>query len=231
MYISTIDMLKRIFALDYNHEDPIRSFHNSEAIVYIRTYKKHDIIITQKDPVNYFYFLLSGKAAVMNSIAYSKGNLIDTLLPLDIMGLIEYLNDIPYYTGYVVAETSCTVLRIPVTQYGSIIRQDSALCFETLRVLGRVTQSNMDRAETSSIFHPKDRLGHFLYLSSQNHSRYVCPLTRKELASQLFINLRTLYRYLSALEDEGYLILNHGKIVIESKQFEKLEERYGSTIL
>ena len=28
-----------------------------------------------------------------------------------------------------------------------------------------------------------------------------------------------------------HTILNHGKIVIESKQFEKLEERYGSTIL
>lgn len=231
MYNSTIKALHVIFSNSYNPEDPASSFSETPVHKMFLTYAKHEIIIQQNDPVKYFYFLLKGKASVINSISWTRGDMVDTLTPLDILGLVEHLNDIPTYTAFVVAETPCVVMRISVEQYISIITQHADLCYETLRTFGRVAQTNMDRAETNSIFHPQDRLAHYLFLEAQKKLPYTCPLTRKELADSLYINLRTLYRYLSAMEKDGYLTLERGKIIIRKEHFEKLNERYGSIVL
>ena len=97
--------------------------------------------------------------------------------------------------------------------------------------MGASLKSNMDRAETNQLFHSKDILGHYLFLQAQRKTPYVCPLTRKNLAETLHINLRTLYRHLSDFEEKGYIELRKGKIIIEQKNLEKLSVRYGDVIL
>ena len=174
---------------------------------------------------------MKGSASVITSISWTSSDIIDTLVPLDILGLVELLNDQPAYTAYVVADSPCTVLRIPVPLFTRIIKQEAALCYETLRILGNITMHNMDRAETNSIFHSYDRLCHFLYLKAQGHVPYISPFTRKELSENLHINLRTLYRYINTMESEGYLKLEHGKIIIEETHLNRLFDKYGSVTL
>ena len=231
MYNSTIRAIKLIFDDQYNHENPLLTFKDFQNRSMFHVYNKHDIIIHQGAPVKYIFFLLKGTALVQNSIEWTNSNTLDTLVPLDILGLVELLNDQPNYTGYVVAETPCVVLRVPVDQFLSIIKKDGLLCYETLRVLGKITEHNMNRAETNAIFQPYDRLGHFLYLSALEHLPYTYPYTRKKLAEDVYINLRTLYRHLDSMEKDGFLKLERGKIIILKEHFEKLDERYGSIVL
>lgn len=227
----TITALKKILSNNYDHKNPILSFQDLATTRMLASFKKNDVILHQMEPVTYFYFLLKGKLSVINSISWSTENTIDTLIPLDILGLTEYLNNIPHYTASVVAETPCILFRIPVGEFISLIKTDAELCYATLCLLGQITSHNMGRAETRSIFHPQDRLGHFLFLESRDHLPYVCPLTRKELSKTLNINLRTLYRYLSIMEEQHYLKIEQGKIIIEQEHLQNLNSRYGSVIL
>lgn len=231
MYNSTTKILEMIFKGQYDKRNPLISFRQIASNSQIVVAEKNDTIISQKDNVKYFYFLLSGRVSVLNSITWSNDNVIDTLEPLDILGLVEYLNNQDQYTAYVVAETKCVLFRISTESFIKIINQNAFLCYQTLRVLGKITEQNMNRAESSSIFHPKDMLGHYLFLQAQHRTPYTCPVTRALLAEKLHINLRTLYRYLDYMQQKGYLALRHGKIVIEDEHFQKLSARYGEIIL
>ena len=231
MYNSTTESLYTIFNNDYNHDNPLLTFQNAPNRNMFFSYNRQDIIITKDTSVKYVYFLLKGTALVMNSIFWTNSDVIDTLVPLDILGLVEILNEQPFYTGHVIAETPCVVLRVSVDQFLEIITKHADLCFHTLRVLGKITEHNMNRAEINTMFHPHDRLGHFLYLNANGHLPYTYPYTRKKLADDLYINLRTFYRHLDVMQKEGYLNLKNGKIHIEDEHFHKLHERYGNIVL
>lgn len=231
MYNSTVAAMKTIFSGEYNHDNPLLTFKDYQNRGMFLAYNKQDLIIQQGASVKYIYFLLKGTASVLNSISWTNSDIIDTLVPLDLLGLVELLNEQKAYTGYVVAETPCVVFRVSTDLFLSIIKSDGLLCYETLRILGKITEHNMNRAETNAIFHPSDRLGHFLYLSSHGHVPYIYPHTRKKLAEDLHINLRSLYRYLDSMAEEGFIKLERGKIQITKENFAKLDERYGSIVL
>ena len=231
MYNNTIRALEMIFRGEYDPKNPAAALRGIATKSQLITAEKNDTIINQKDPVKYFYLLLKGRACVLNHITWSSDNVVDFLEPLDILGMVEYLNNTEAYTAYVMAETKCVLFRLPVEAFIHIIQQNAFLCYQTLLVLGKVLESNMNRAETNSLFHPKDILGHYLYLQAQHVIPYVCPLTRHVLAEKLHINLRTLYRHIDSMKDSGYLTLRRGKIVIEAEHFERLKARYGDVIL
>ncbi|MBE6008326.1 MAG: Crp/Fnr family transcriptional regulator [Lachnospiraceae bacterium] len=231
MHNYTIECIRKILKDDYNHNNPAASFFDLISTKMLMSYKKNDVIIQQMDEAKYFYFLLKGKVSVINSISWTNGDVIDTLSPLNIMGLTEKLNNVPTYTASVVANEHCVVMRVPADEYISLISKDAQLCFDTLKLLGKITTHNMSRAETGHIFYPLDRLGYYLFSMARNNVPYVCSATRKELSSSLYINLRTLYRYLDSMEENGYISINKGKIVIDKENLKKLDERYGSIVL
>ncbi|MDD3140633.1 MAG: Crp/Fnr family transcriptional regulator [Lachnospiraceae bacterium] len=227
-----IKALRIIFNDEYDKNDPFPPLLEFVSPSSLMVFKKNQIIIEQNNSVKFFYLLLSGHASVINSITWVSDNIVDNVRALDILGLVEYLNNIPTYTAFVVALEECKVLRVSVEHFNEIIQQDVFLCYHTLQVLGRVTSENMNRAEVNSVFHPKEMLGHYLFFQAQSSGiPYTLPLTRKELSEELHINLRTLYRYLSYMETNGTLELKHGKVVIDATHFRTLARRYADIVL
>ncbi len=231
MYNYTIECIRKILKDDYNHNNPASSFFDLISCKMLLSYKKNETIIRQMDNVKYLYFLLKGKVSVINSISWTNGDVIDTLVPLNIIGLTEKLNNVPRYTASVVANEHCVVMRVDADEYITLISKDAGLCFDTLKILGKIANNNMKRSETGHIFHPKDRLGYYLFSMAKNNIPYVCESTRKEISASLYINLRTLYRYLDSMEENGYITIDKGKIIVNDNNFKKLEERYVSTVI
>ena len=226
------EALKIIFNKEYDPIDPGSQLSNLVAPGSLINFKKNQIIIEQNNPVHYFYILLDGSASIINSITWVADNIVDTVHALDILGLVEYLNKVPTYTAYVVALEQCLVLKVPVEEFSQIIQQDAFLCYQTLQVLGRVTSDNMNRAEVKCLFHPKEALGHYLFIQAQtNGVPYTLPLTKKDLAEKLNINLRTLHRYFSSMEANGNLKLVNGKVIIDAIDFRELAKRYKDIVL
>ncbi len=98
--------------------------------------------------------------------------------------------------------------------------------------MGESSQTNMNTSELKSMIHPRDMLGHHLFhLAEDQALPFIVPSTRVHLAEDLHMNLRTLYRYLDKLHQEGYIELNHGKVVINKECFLKMKDRYQQLIL
>ena len=220
--------LYHIFSQKYDHDDPLVTFHNSIVADMFHVYKKGDVIFHQGHSIDYFYILLKGRAIIVNSMSGTNGNIFHAMMPLDIMGLPDYLGGSAAYTSHVIAKTPCTVFRIPQRTFISLITTDPALCYSTLRILGQISSNSLRAQETNAIFQPRKRLGYYLYLAAQPGRPFTCPYTREELADTLVINQRSLHRYLAAMEDDGCLELRKGKIRIEEKHYKKLSELYDS---
>ena len=220
--------LYHIFSQKYDHDDPLVTFHNSMVADMFHVYKKGDVIFQQGHSIDYFYILLKGRAIIVNSMSGTNGNIFHAIMPLDIMGLPDYLGGSAAYTSHVIAKTPCTVFRIPQRTFISLITTDPALCYSTLRILGQISSNSLRNQEINAIFQPRKRLGYYLYLAAQPGRPFTCPYTREELADTLVINQRSLHRYLAAMEDDGCLELRKGKIRIEEKHYKKLSELYDT---
>lgn len=231
MYINTKKALEIILNEAYDKENPKASFESLNLGNQLLTIPKGKTILYQGDSAKYFYFLLSGNTMIMNRISFSTNDIIDYVEPPHILGLMEYINKDPFYTAFVVAETDCILFRISAREFMNYIRQDAGLCYQTLIITAHIASWNMDRAETHRIFPAQDILGHYLYQKARFHLPYTCPLTRKELSEKLNINLRTLYRYLDTMNQNKYISLSKGKIVIGQQEMEHLSARYGDVII
>ena len=181
MYSKTSKALEIVFSGAYNPINPYPALQEYLAEARLLDFQKEETIISQGDPCRYIYILISGRVSVLNCISWDNDNVIDFIEPLDIMGLVEYLNKISAYTAFVVAQSKCYILRIPLSVFETIIRENAYICYQTLVTMGASLKSNMDRAETNQLFHSKDILGHYLFLQAQRKTPYVCPLTRKIL--------------------------------------------------
>lgn len=231
MYNNTIKALEIILEEKYDKANPDAALRELVTAKQLVTIEKGEVILYQKDPVKYFYLLLSGRTVIMNHIAWSIDNIIDYVEPPHILGLVEYLLDIPTYTASVIAETPCVLFRIAASEFIQLIRSNNNLCYSTVVVMGKVSHCNMNCAETHRVFHPKDMLGYYLFMQAKHSVPYIYPFTRKALSEELNINLRSLHRYINYMQECGYLTIRKGKIVIEQKHLDNLATRYGDVIL
>ena len=228
---NTIAAINMVLNEEYDCENPLVSLLPLDLGSQVVVAEKGDTILYQKDPVRYFYFLLSGRTIILNHISWSIDDVIDFVEPLHILGLMECLMNFDSYTAFVVAETKCVMLRVPKEEFIELIQSDHVLCYKTLLLVAVMANNNMERAETHRMFPPRDILGHYLYTKAFGSLPYTYPLTRKELSATLTINLRSLYRYINDMKNKGCLSLRRGKIVIEAAHLEKLAERYSEVIL
>lgn len=229
-----IPVLKELLQMPPGAPVPGSLLDNHEYSRYFTHFEPGDTIIYQKDPVNYFYILLSGQTIIMNQISWSTNDIINFVQPPHILGLSEHLTNDPLYNAFVVAGTRCLTFKIKADDFIRLIRTDADLCYYALSIMGHMFSFNTGHAETRRIFHPKDYVGYYLYLHARDYlpSRsYIYPFTRAEMAAELSINLRTLYRYLDSMKEDGYLTLRKGKIIIERSHFAKLSERYSKVLL
>ena len=198
---------------------------------YIFQIKKGKTIITQGQPADYIYILLSGEGVVLNDIEWNINNTIDEVNAIDWLGITEYLTEKKESTGFVIAKTDCYVFKLHNSEFYEILSSSFEISFTILKILARVTTHAMEHAETQSTFPKKDIVGYYLYLKSCDSIPYICPLRRSELADFLHINLRSLYRYLDIMKSEGMIKLRKGKIIIDIECFKILSNKYQSLIL
>ena len=151
---------------------------------YIFQIKKGKTIITQGQPADYIYILLSGEGVVLNDIEWNINNTIDEVNAIDCLGITEYLTEKKEYTGFVIAKTDCYVLKLHNSEFYEILSSSFEISFTILKILARVTTHAMEHAETQSTFPKKDIVGYYLYLNGSNPYRYyIQPSSTSEESS------------------------------------------------
>ena len=190
-----------------------------------KVFSNFDEITTQGKELDSFFIFIKGEAAVWND-----DQVVGLVRPVEVLGLIEYLTGIQYYTADVIAESECLVLKIKVDDFISLIQTNGKLCYQVLQVFGHAMSANMTSAEQNHLLIRQDILGYYLFLQAVNEQPYRCDLTRDELAKRLNLNLRTLYRYIKKLEDQRMVEIKHGKLCVTRHNFDLLNQKYGKMI-
>lgn len=215
------DLIKLFKSQNYNLE-------TKNLSPYLLTIRQNQYFIIQNEPVQYVYILLKGSVEIIDeSLLNSENNVIDFINNFHILGLVEYLNNIPTYCAFAKTYSDCLFLKFKSDFFVDIIKKDTTLCFLVLRTLSNYTKYSMYRAKSKFLLQQENILGHYFYKQAKLHNLpYIYPYTREHLAYVLSINLRTLYRYLKILEKEDLITIKKAIIIININNFNNLTKKY-----
>ena len=176
-------------------------------------------------PVDKIYLLAAGKCYIVKYSIDGKRIIADTMYPVQLFGLYEMLRQAPVYDATVTAATECVLLEFSAQEFSRWIYVDNAIALITLEYLAGLVQNNYRRNDRSLLNSGMENL--LIYIHQYCTGRRlpaILPVERKTMAEELGINLRTLYRYISRLKEEGLIAIERGKISVSEEQFQQLDK-------
>ncbi len=167
---------------------------------------------------------LAGQASVLK---YSRqGGLARSgaLETPQIYGLYELLNHIGEHTATIQADGPLVCARVPLELYREALKQDHEVALLSLRFLAGFTARMLEQNDKLSLNTARQNLLLFLRDACRGKALpYTIPEKKADIAELLSFNLRSLYRQLRKLEQEGLLTRNKGKIQIGEKALQSIE--------
>ena len=175
-------------------------------------------------PASGVYVLLDGTCSAEKVTPSGRQLSAAAAHPVQVFGLLESIS--PAYTAYVTTQrclSDCAYLCIPSAEYLYMLQHSNALCMLNLQFLCRHSLRIMDEDDLLLLHNVRDRILLYLYRSGEGaHFPFKLPVKREAMAQNLNISLRTLFRQLDALHAEGFICIEHGKIVLTQAQHARL---------
>lgn len=175
------------------------------------------------EPLKLVYILLEGNCGVEKYKTSGAVVTDNARRPLQMFGLFEGLSDISYHTVTMRCITDCTYISVPKDILLDILHSDPKLMWMIMQFLSCFIADYIDSSDLLILNDPEVRLLSKLYRYCIGKNFPVTVLYRKEeLARDLNMNLRTMYRYLDKFYQDGMLDRWKGKIVISKKQHQMI---------
>lgn len=139
-------------------------------------------------------------------------------------GLMEQITHYPAYTATVETTRPSLLLSIPAPLMMDALEVSVPLLRLALKDLCVLAERAMNRTEYQALHRPRDNLAIFLHQNCRTAREFphVIRITRREMAEQLNLHLRSLYRYLDDLKLDGLCSVVHGHITITKEQADLL---------
>lgn len=176
-------------------------------------------------PTEYLYILLEGQCCTEKY--KSSGDIFtdNTRYPLQMFGLFEALVGSNYHSVTMKALTDCVCAKIPIDTYLVYIRSRPDFMWMTMKFMASFMTDYFEIYDYMLLHNPKFNVLSKLYRYCIGKSFPVTiPFKKEDLARDLNLNLRTLYRYLDQMYEDGYLSSSKGKIMITAQQHQKIGE-------
>lgn len=126
------------------------------------------------------------------------------------LGLIESLTESPVLSGV----KAVTAGRYYSLRLRDPLFQKPEVLMLLLRYLAGLSEETMRKNAEEKHLSKKDRLAYAIYKNTKAPFPATLPLKREDLADLLAIPMRSLYRYLNELEEEGCIFRERGKICV-----------------
>lgn len=137
------------------------------------------------------------------------------------LGLIESLTESPVLSGV----KAVTAGRYYSLRLKDPLFQNPRVLMLLLRYLASLSEETMRQNALEKRLSKKDRLAYAIYKNTKAPFPSTLPLKREDLADLLAIPMRSLYRYLNELEEEGCIFRERGKIVVSENGHQMLEDK------
>ncbi len=176
-------------------------------------------------PVEKIHLLVAGKCYILKYSVDGKSIIADTMYPVQLFGLYELLQGSPTYEATVTAASECVLLELPAGAFRQALYENISIALLTLEYLAGMVQHNFRRNDRNLLNSGMENL--LLYIHQYCTGKRlptILPVERKIMSEELGINLRTLYRYINRLKEEGLISIQKGKIQVTSEEFRRLDQ-------
>ena len=181
--------------------------------------------------VEHLFILVKGNVKVTVSAADGTCATVDTIQAPNLIGITELLLNLVTYKANVETSAECIFAKVTPQEFKNAIYSDLNTSKIMIDYLARLAYRNMYKSTIQATLCPINRFVSYLYQHTLNKTRpYTFSYTRKDIAEELHINLRTFYRYIVRLQKEGILHLVRGKIVISEEEFQKIQQAFPDIV-
>ncbi len=193
--------------------------------LHLEQFPADTMLIHFQSPIYYVCILLDGFCCTEK---YNiQGNLLisENIGPVEFFGLFETVHPLPLYQheASVRCITPCTCLKIPIYQYRNELNSSIEILQISLQALSKFIYRILLTNDSLLLNNARSNiLLKLLECSEGKNFPYLLPIKKEELAQTLNITVRTLYRKLDMMYEEGLISSQKGKILITKEQHQKI---------
>lgn len=179
-------------------------------------------VLMYPDSAEFSTLLLDSGTVEVSRYAQDGSRILQSFMTApQCLGLIESLTESPVLSG---------VKAVTAGRYYSLSLKDPLfqkpeVLMLLLRYLASLSEETMRQNAEEKHLSKKDRLAYAIYKNTKAPFPATLPLKREDLADLLAIPMRSLYRYLNELEEEGCIFRKNGKIFVSEEGHQKLAEK------
>ena len=148
------------------------------------------------------------------------------------IGITQLVSNDKEYYSQIIAAKNCLLLYIDCSYFLKGIREDGEAALIVIRDLAKVVERNHTRMDRMVFLKASNNL--MAYIESKWNESEICrrdrQLTIRErhgvIAADLSVSVRTLYRSINSLKDEGLLTVQKGgALMVNEAQMEEMKRR------
>ena len=182
-----------------------------------RSYEKGDTVYMAGDKGGTLFVLHTGRAKLFRLNANGKDQVLRLVEPGEFFGELSLFSSLPLTDNAQVLEAT-TMCTLQGERLKELMAKYASIAFKVMDELSRRLENAENRIETISFSSVTKRVTDALLDMSQGKEEILLPMTKGDLASQLGMSQETLSRKLTALQEEGLILLKgHRKIILKDK--------------
>lgn len=230
--LKKVELLKRDFSPGLQGLEQLMEFSVGKNVLqplidhrHINTYQKKQIIYSEGNHPNRFYYVLKGKVKTFKTNEGGKELVTDLFSPGDFLGHIALLEGTAYKDwAEALEETQLAV--IPKRDFENIINQNAGVARKFIQLLAKNISEKEDHLLGLAYNSLRKKVAEALMLLQKKYqpsqeSEFEISITRESLANIAGTATESLIRTLSDFKTEKLIEIKKGNIVIVNQQ--KLE--------
>jgi len=182
-----------------------------------RSFEKGETIYRAGDEGGTLFVLYTGKAKLFRLNASGKEQVLRLIEPGEFIGELSLFSSLPL-TDNAQALEATTMCVLHGQRLKELMAKYPSIAFKVMDELSRRLEKAENRIEDISLSSVTKRVAGALLELSEGKQEFLLPMTKGDLASQLGMTQETLSRKLTALQEEGLILLKgHRKIILKDK--------------
>lgn len=186
-------------------------------IASVHNFDKGEMVYRAGDEGGTLFVLHTGRVKLFRLNASGKEQVLRLVEPGEFMGELSLFSSLPLTDNAQVLETT-TMCVLQGERLKMLMAKYPSIAFKVMDELSRRLEKAENRIEDISLSSVGKRVARALLELSENKQDILLPMTKGDFASHLGMTQETLSRKLTALQEEGFIVLKgHRKIVIKNK--------------
>ncbi|KAA0219097.1 MAG: Crp/Fnr family transcriptional regulator [Lautropia sp.] len=185
-----------------------------------RNFPKGRTIVSEGEPSQSLYILLSGRAKVQRSDSEGKEVILAVLGSGDFFGEMSLIDEAPRSASVITLE-SCDFMSINKDAFRAMLLQSAEMCMAVMRGMVRRLREADRKIETLALLDVYGRVARVLLDFSEvvNGERIVKnKLPRQEIAKMIGASREMVSRVMKGLEIDGYIVpMPEGRLMLREK--------------